>query len=125
MLSDAKVRAAKQGDRPYKLADSHSLYLLVSPSGGKLWRVNYQFDSKQRTLALGPYPVVGLSDAHGERAAFSTLMNERARRYGREDDREVIHLMLAHSQPNKVEGAHKRAAYMPRRSELAQVWPTC
>jgi hypothetical protein len=49
-------------------------------------------------------------------------MNEWAKAHGRADDREVIDLMLAHTQPNKVESAYNRAAYLPRRRELAQIW---
>lgn len=59
---------------------------------------------------------------HGFRAAFSTIMNEWAERHGKEHDRKVIDLMLAHVPKEKVEGAYNRAAYMPRRRELAKVW---
>lgn len=66
---------------------------------------------------------------HGFRAAFSTYMNERADRLWREaghkdasPDRAIIDLMLAHIPANKVEGAYNRAAYMPRRRELACEW---
>jgi integrase len=59
---------------------------------------------------------------HGWRAAFSTIMNERAERAGRPGDRAVIDLMLAHIPSNKVEGAYNRAAYMERRREIAQEW---
>ena len=61
---------------------------------------------------------------HGFRAAFSTIMNERPKgEDGRhEGDRAVIDLMLAHVPKDKVEGAYNRAAYMPRRRELAQAW---
>jgi integrase len=59
---------------------------------------------------------------HGFRAAFSTIMNEWAERHGKEGDRAIIDLMLAHVPKGKVEGAYNRAAYMPRRRELAQVW---
>jgi integrase len=59
---------------------------------------------------------------HGFRAAFSTIMNEWAKEHGRPDDREIIDLMLAHIPTNKVEGAYNRAAYMPRRRELAKIW---
>lgn len=59
---------------------------------------------------------------HGFRAAFSTIMNEWAERDGKDHDRKVIDLMLAHVPKEKVEGAYNRAAYMPRRRELAQVW---
>ncbi|WP_336298318.1 tyrosine-type recombinase/integrase [Sphingomonas sp. QA11] len=59
---------------------------------------------------------------HGFRAAFSTIMNEWAEREGKEHDRQVIDLMLAHVPPAKVEGVYYRAAYMPRRRELATIW---
>lgn len=59
---------------------------------------------------------------HGWRAAFSTIMNERAERAGTPGDRAVIDLMLAHVPTNKVEGAYNRAAYMQRRREIAQEW---
>jgi hypothetical protein len=59
---------------------------------------------------------------HGFRAAFSTIMNEWAERHGKDHDRKIIDLMLAHVPKEKVEGAYNRAAYMPRRRELAIVW---
>lgn len=59
---------------------------------------------------------------HGFRAAFSTIMNEWAERHGKEHDRKIIDLMLAHVPKEYVEAAYNRAAYMPRRRELAQIW---
>jgi integrase len=66
---------------------------------------------------------------HGFRSAFSTIMNEKVERAWREaghatasPDRAIIDLMLAHVPANRVEGAYNRAAYMPRRRELAQEW---
>lgn len=59
---------------------------------------------------------------HGFRAAFSTIMNEWAERHGKDHDRKVIDLMLAHVPKEKVEGVYNRAAYMPRRRELACIW---
>jgi len=58
---------------------------------------------------------------HGWRASFSTIMNERAIELDRPGDRAIIDLMLAH-RPAGVEGRYNRAAYMPRRRELAQEW---
>lgn len=58
---------------------------------------------------------------HGWRASFSTIMNERAASAGLAGDRAVIDLMLAH-QPKGVEARYNRAAFMPRRRELAQDW---
>ena len=61
---------------------------------------------------------------HGFRAAFSTIMNERPKADQQDNDRAVIDLMLAHipEQKSGSEGAYNRAAYMPRRRELAQEW---
>jgi hypothetical protein len=41
-ITDTAVRAAKPRDKEYKLADGGGLYLLVTPSGGKLWRLKYR-----------------------------------------------------------------------------------
>ncbi|MFM8330887.1 MAG: tyrosine-type recombinase/integrase [Candidatus Methylumidiphilus sp.] len=63
MLSDIEARKAKPQDKPYKLTDGKGLYLLVNPNGGKLWRMNYRHDGKQKTLALGVYPEIALAKA--------------------------------------------------------------
>lgn len=63
----------------------------------------------------------GVHVPHGWRATFSTVMNELVKEQGRGDDRAVIDLMLAHILAG-VEGDYNRAAYMPRRRELAQEW---
>ncbi|QRG10184.1 integrase arm-type DNA-binding domain-containing protein [Xanthobacter autotrophicus] len=73
-LSDVAVRAAKPQPKPVKLSDGGGLQLLVTPMGGKLWRLAYRFDGKQKQLALGAYPAVGLADARKARdAAKATL----------------------------------------------------
>ncbi len=58
---------------------------------------------------------------HGWRSTFSTIMNERAQAQGLAGDRAIIDLMLAHI-PEGVEASYNRAAYMPRRREIAQEW---
>ncbi len=68
-LSDAAIRKAKPARKPYKLSDSGGLFLLVQPTGSKWWRYKYRFEGKEKLLALGAYPDVGLADArerHGE-----------------------------------------------------------
>lgn len=59
---------------------------------------------------------------HGWRAAFSTIMNEKAEREGRPADRAIIDQMLAHRPKDKVESAYNRAAFMARKREIAQEW---
>ena len=62
-LSDLAVRKAKPLAKPYKLADGRGMYLLVNPSGSKLWRWKYRMDGREKLLALGAYPDVPLSAA--------------------------------------------------------------
>lgn len=68
-LSDVAIRAAKPRDRNYKLADSGGLYLLVTPAGGRLWRLKYRMDGIEKKLAIGRYPDVSLSAARKARDA--------------------------------------------------------
>ncbi|MEV5032490.1 tyrosine-type recombinase/integrase [Sphingobium sp. LMC3-1-1.1] len=61
------VTSARPREREYKLTDGAGLYLLVKPNGRKLWRLNYAYLGKQRTLSFGAWPDVGLADAHERR----------------------------------------------------------
>lgn len=76
LLNDAKVRAAKPREKPYKLTDSHRLYLLVTPSGGKLWRWNYSYDGKQKSMALGIHPLVSVAEARAKRNEARAILDE-------------------------------------------------
>ncbi|MDF0544425.1 tyrosine-type recombinase/integrase [Sphingobium sp. H39-3-25] len=66
-LTDVAVRNAKPGPKPYKMGDSHGLFLLVQPTGGKLWRLKYRVDGREKKLAIGPYPEIGLGEARRRR----------------------------------------------------------
>ncbi|MEY4160746.1 MAG: hypothetical protein RLZZ136_1367, partial [Pseudomonadota bacterium] len=74
MLSDTKVRKAAPGEKDFKLADEKGLYLLVRPSGGKLWRLKYRIAGKEKLLAFGPYPEISLADARDMRDAARKLI---------------------------------------------------
>src|SRR3546814_20346639 len=50
--------------------------LLVMPSGGRLWRMNYRFEGRQKTLAFGSYPDVSLAKAREKRTAAREAMAE-------------------------------------------------
>lgn len=62
-LTDAKIRALKPSDKPFKISDSHDLYLLINPDGSRLWYLKYRINSKESRLGLGAYPDVSLSGA--------------------------------------------------------------
>ena len=66
-LTDTTIRAAKPADKPFKLFDGGGLFLLVTPAGGRLWRLKYRHGGKEKGLAFGAYPVITLKAAR-ERA---------------------------------------------------------
>lgn len=67
VLTDRDAAQAKASGKPYKLTDGGGLFLLLHQNGGKYWRLAYRFAGKQKTLALGVYPVVSLADARSRR----------------------------------------------------------
>jgi hypothetical protein len=75
-LTDAKLRALKGKAAPFKISDAEGLYLLVAPSGSKMWRLAYRFDGKQKTLALGHYPVISLLEARRARDVAKRLLRD-------------------------------------------------
>jgi len=68
-LTDTEIRRSKPASKPYKLSDSGGLHLLVTPTGGKLWRWKYRCDGAEKLMALGQYPDVALADARVKRDA--------------------------------------------------------
>jgi len=66
-LTDIAIRQAKPAAKQYKLADGAGLYLLVTPAGGKLWRLKYRLAGKEKLAAFGAYPEVSLADARKRR----------------------------------------------------------
>jgi integrase len=67
VLTEVAVKAAKPREKPYKLADARGLYLLVSQTGARLWRLKYRQDGVERLLSLGAYPDVSLKRAREKR----------------------------------------------------------
>ena len=74
MLTVTATNNAKPKDKPYKLTDEKGLYLFIQSSGSKLWRFDYRFGGKRKTLALGSFPDVSLSDARDRRDAARKLL---------------------------------------------------
>ncbi|MFS2222573.1 Arm DNA-binding domain-containing protein [Pantoea sp. B65] len=62
-LTDLAIRKAAPRSKAYKLSDGHGLYLLISPSGSKLWYQKFRYDSKENRIAPGAYPSITLRDA--------------------------------------------------------------
>lgn len=67
-LTAVQVKNAKPQNKPYKLYDGGGLFLLVTPAGGKLWRLKYrQENGKEGLLSFGSYPAVSLEQARRKR----------------------------------------------------------
>ncbi len=74
-LSDPKCEAAKAKDKPYKLSDGQGLYLLVRPTGSKVWRLKYNRpNGKENLLTFGEYPALSLKLARQKRAEAKELL---------------------------------------------------
>lgn len=73
-LTDAQIRNAKPKEKSYKLSDGGGLYIEVTPTGAKLWRMKVrQASGKESRLSFGQYPEVSLLAARTERAAAKKL----------------------------------------------------
>jgi integrase len=73
-LTDLQVQKAKAKEKEYKLSDGGGLYLLVTPTGGKLWRFDYRFNDKRKTLSFKTYPEISLSQARINREEARKLV---------------------------------------------------
>jgi hypothetical protein len=76
MLTDTAVKKAKGQKKPYKLADSGGLYLLVSTTGHRSWRMKYRHGGKERLLTFGGYPQLSLVEAREKREAAKRALRE-------------------------------------------------
>jgi integrase len=73
-LTDTAIRRSRPTEKPYKLADGKGLYLLVNPSGSKLWRWKYRHEGKEKLMPFGAYPDVSLADARVRHAEARRLL---------------------------------------------------
>ena len=62
-LNDRQIKNAKPAEKPFKLNDGKGLYLYINTSGGKLWRFDFSYNGKRKTLSIGKYPTISLVDA--------------------------------------------------------------
>jgi integrase len=77
-LTDARCKSAKPGDKPRKLFDGGGLYLWISTTGAKAWRVAYRLHGKPQTISFGPYPGVSLAEARRKRDALKATLRDGA-----------------------------------------------
>ena len=65
--TEAAIKHAKPEAKAYKMTAGQGMYLLVNPTGSKLWRLKYRFAGKEKTLSFGAYPDVTLAQARLKR----------------------------------------------------------
>lgn len=73
-LTATQVEKSKPQDKEYKLFDGGGLFLLITPSGGKLWYLKYRFAGREGKLSFGAYPAVSLAEARQRREDAKKLL---------------------------------------------------
>ena len=69
-LTDLQIKAAKPTEKDYRLYDTGGLYLQVTKTGSRLWRLKYRFNGKEKLASLGKWPDVSLKEARIKRNSF-------------------------------------------------------
>ena len=62
-LNDRQIKNAKPSEKPFKLNDGKGLYLYINRNGGKLWRFDFSYNGKRKTLSIGKSRTVSLVEA--------------------------------------------------------------
>ena len=75
-LTDTFIRHVAGNDKVQKHSDGGGLFLYVTPTGKKSWRLAYRFAGKQKLISLGPYPSVSLREAREKREEAKKLLRE-------------------------------------------------
>ncbi len=75
-LTITEIKNARPGEKEYTLQDGGGLFLLVKPSGSKIWRFTYYrpADKKRTIISLGSLNDVSLSDARERRNEYRSLI---------------------------------------------------
>jgi hypothetical protein len=68
-LSTLKIKALRAESKPYKASDGMGMYLHVMPTGARIWRMDYRYDGKRKSLTIGDFSIVPLAAARERRDA--------------------------------------------------------
>ena len=66
-LSDKKIKESKSKDKDYKLSDGRGLYIVIKSNGTKMWRFDFTFLGKRKSMSFGIYDKVTLNEARQKR----------------------------------------------------------
>lgn len=109
-LNDTKIRSLKPSAKPFKVSDSHGLYLLVNPGGSRLWYLKYRVNGKESRLGLGAYPDVSLAYARQQRDDIRKLLTQNinpsqqriAEKAARSPEKTFKHVALSWHKSNRT-----------------------
>lgn len=73
-LTNTAIKNAKTATKSVKLFDERRLFVIVTPAGGKWWRLKYRFDNKEKLLSLGVFPDISLKTARERRDELRALI---------------------------------------------------
>ena len=106
MLTERAIRNFKPQSKTKRLFDSGGLYLEVSPTGSKWWRLKYRYSGKEKRLAIGVFPRVTLKEA----------------RTARDDARRMLDKGTDPGQARKVEKATRSELSADSFESVAREW---
>lgn len=121
LLTEASIRAAKPREKPYKLKDERGLYLLVQPTGARLWRLRFYAEGRESMLSLGAYPDVPLKLARERRdqarqeiaRGIDPAAQRRAKRAARAETFKAIALEWLEKQRHKMsESSYRKSTWL-------------
>jgi hypothetical protein len=76
MLTAKAIENAAPNHKVYRLFEAHSLYLEVTPNGGKYWRLKYHIMGKEKRISIGIYPAVSLLEARHKREQLRLMIQD-------------------------------------------------
>jgi integrase len=78
VLSDAALKALKPRPKTYKVADRDGMYVVVSPAGSVVFRLDYRLNGRRETLTIGKYGRDGISLADAREACVKARKTVKA-----------------------------------------------
>ena len=107
-LNDRQIKNAKPAEKPFKLNDGKGLYLYINTGGGKLWRFDFSYNGKRKTLSIGKYPTISLVEA----------------RQAAENARRLLVSGQDHSEAKQQEKRERQTAALNTFESIARRWHT-
>ncbi len=78
MLTDAALKSLKSRGKSYKVSDRDGMYVVVSPIGGIVFRLDYRLHGRRETLTIGKYGRDGISLAEAREECIKARKTVKA-----------------------------------------------